>query len=245
MSLLRIEKEGPVAVMIWQHAPQNQFNNPFMKEVIRSLKELETDDTVRAVVITSGVEKFFSTGLFLEWLFAEAPKDPEVTPTFLKLINELMIQLTGFPKPVVGAINGHAAAMGCIITASMDYRFMTAERGFVRLPEVAINVPFWPGMHALFKDIVSPQTWRAMTYTDDKFTAQQAMDMGFIDRVYPEAELRSAAVAWAEKLGSYETATFAAIKRGNRQWALSVMKNEDPKTIEAALARMAAGKGLF
>ncbi len=238
MEFLRIEKEGPVAVMVWQHETQNRFTTDFNNAIFATLDELAADRAVRGVVITSGVEKFFSNGLHLEWMMQTAMTDKGKVLEFLKTLNTFMLKVTAFPKPLIAAINGHATGMGMIITACMDYRYMLADRGFLRLPEIEINIPFLPGMVAIFREIAPPPTFRDMTFNPQKYTADMAKACGFVDRVCAADELRPAAVETAKKLGSYEPATFAAIKLGARAKALEIMKTEDPPAIEAMWAKM-------
>ncbi len=239
--LLRIEKEGVVAVMYWQHAPQNQFNDVFLQEIVDALKEIEADRSIKALVITSGVEKFFSTGLALEWLMQTAATNPPAILDYFILLNEFMVTVTGFAKPVIGAITGHCVAMGAIIGACMDYRFMTNERGFVRTPEMEINIPFLPGMNAILKEIMPPASWRDFAYTADKFTGEQAMAMGYIDKLCPPDELLPTAIEFANKLGGFKMSTYAAIKRENRRLSLDIMKKEDPDAIRNFVAKFTGG----
>ena len=68
---------GSVAVMTWAHEEQNRFTTDFLGEVCDGWEALAADDTVRGVVVTGAQERFFSTGIYLEWLMAEAAKGPE------------------------------------------------------------------------------------------------------------------------------------------------------------------------
>jgi enoyl-CoA hydratase len=238
MANLAIEKEGPVAVMVWRHETQNRFTLDFNQEIFAALDELAADREVRGVVITSGVEKFFSNGLHLEWMMQTAMADKGKVLEFLKSLNTFMLKVTAFPKPMIAAINGHATGMGAIITLCMDYRFMQGDRGFLRLPEIEINIPFLPGMVAIFHEVTPPPAFRDMTYNPQKYTADMAKACGFVDRVCSAEELRPAAVETAKKLGSYKLSTFAAIKQGARAKAFEIMKNDDPAAIEKMWGEM-------
>jgi enoyl-CoA hydratase/carnithine racemase len=240
MSNLTIERDGKVAILILQNAPQNQFNTPFLTEILEALATIKEDREVKALVITSGVEKFFSTGLHLEWLMTTVAQNPAAAPEFFGLVNKFMIEVTGYPKPVIGAITGHCAAMGAIISACMDYRLMNADYGFIRVPEIEINIPFLPGMNAIFKDILPPSTWRDMALMGEKYTGAQMLELGFIDQIHPADELRAKAVELAAKLGAFKTSTFAAIKRTNRAEVLRILIEEDPPAIKKMMATFGA-----
>jgi enoyl-CoA hydratase/carnithine racemase len=235
LEFFSIEKQGSVAIIYWAHEDQNRFTTPFNEANIAALKELEADPSVTGVVITSKNEKFFSTGIFLEWMMAQGAKGYEFIKPFPHSLHELMITVTAFGKPLIAAINGHAVAMGCILAAMMDYRLMRDDKGLVRLPEVQIGIPFWPGMTAVFKDIMPAASFRDMALHGDKYTGKQALEMGYIDELVPPENLVSRAVELAAKLGQSNLETYATIKRVNRAGVLHIMKTEDPKTVEKFL----------
>lgn len=233
MKNLNIETTDGVAVMTLSHEEQNRFTTPFLEEINAGLAELAADDLVRGVVVTGGHEKYFSTGIHLEWLMGQGMADIQNVLRFTKTLNQTLLDATGFPKPLVAALNGHAVAGGAILAACMDYRLMPPDRGFVRLPEVQIDIPFWPGMTALFQAILPPASFRDMAYTGDRFTSAQAHEMGYVDELVEAEGLVARAVELAGKLGQSNTRTYAAIKREMRRRVLDIMRTEDPKAGEA------------
>jgi len=241
MEFLNIETTDGVAVMTLNHEEQNRFTTPFLVELARGFRELAADDAVRAVVVTAAQEKFFSTGIHLEWLMGQGLLDPQSLKAFSAALNRVLMGATGFPKPLVAALNGHAVAGGAILAACMDFRLMPPDRGFVRLPEVQIDIPFWPGMTALFKDILPPAAFRDMAYTGDRYTSAQAHDLGFVDELVPIENLLDRARELAAKLGGSNIATYAAIKRELRRHVLQIMRDEDPKAAEALFKTLTGG----
>ena len=233
MEHIRIERHDDVAVVLWDHEEQNRIATPFIKENNACLDELEQDDSVRGIVISGRQEKFFSTGIHLEWMATTCGNDRELLREFSTSLWELNLKLTSFPKPIVAAINGHAVAMGCILAAFMDYRLMREDRGFVRLSEVQIDIQLWPGMIAIFQDILPGKSFRDMLYTGDRFTSVQAKELGYIDELCAKEELVSKAVALARKLGSSKQETFAGLKRANRKRVIDIMKKEDREAIDS------------
>ncbi|MCZ7582798.1 MAG: enoyl-CoA hydratase/isomerase family protein [Deltaproteobacteria bacterium] len=171
-------------------------------------------------------------------MMEQGAKDPALVGAFLKTLNRVLIESTGFAKPLVAAQNGHTVAGGFILAACMDYRLMRADRGFIRLPEVQINIPFWPGMTALFQAILTPQTLRTMFLTGERFSSQQALEMGAVDELCDAEKLLPRAIELAEMLGRSESATYATVKRGMRAHVLRVMREEDPAEIDAFVGRI-------
>lgn len=241
MENLSTETTDGVAVLTMSHEEQNRFTTPFLKEISATLTELADDDAVNGVVVTGGQEKFFSTGIHLEWLMGQGMADIQNVLHFTQALNQTLMDATGFPKPLVAALNGHAVAGGAIFAACMDYRLMPPDRGFVRLPEVQINIPFWPGMTALFQAILPPASFRDMAYTGDRFTSAQAHEMGYVDELVPSEGLLARAVELATKLGQSKASTYGAIKREMRRRVLDIMKTEDPKAGQALVRSFEGG----
>ena len=241
MANLMIEKQGNVAVMTWQHEDQNRFTTPFLAEVLTAMAEVRENSAYGALVVTGAQEKFFSTGIFLEWLMAQGAKDPALVAEFMRTLNQLLIETTEFPKPYVAAINGHCVAAGAILAACMDYRVMVEDRGLVRLPEVQINIPFWPGMNDIFLEIMQPQTFKYMAYTGDRFTGKQMHEMGYIDELAPADKVLERSVEIAARLAQGVPDAFAEIKRVLRRRVLKTMREEDPQVIDQFVKRITSG----
>ena len=233
-----IARHGTVAVMTLRHEEQNRFTTPFLTEVCEAWDALAAEDDVRGVVVTGAQEKFFSTGIHLEWLMAQGSTNPGAVLVFLEALQRALVTATGFPKPLVGALNGHVVAGGAILAACFDYRLMRDDYGFVRLPEVQIDIPFTPGMVALLQGMLPAASFRDLALTGDRVTGAQARAMGYVDELVPAAELVPRAVALAAKLGAVNLRTYAAIKRSLKRGVLEVMERDDPPMLRRAVAAM-------
>ena len=191
---------------------------------------------MRALVVTTAQPRYFCTGIDIPWLMTEAAAGPDRIRAFLEAFHGALLELTGFPKPVVAAVRGHAIGGGAILAAACDYRLMNAERGFVQLPAVHLGLPFSPGMVALFESVLPAGAFRRMAYSGDRFTSAEAHALGFVDELHAPDVLPARAVELAAKLGTSRTATFAAIKRGLRRHVLHVMRTEDPPRLAETVA---------
>ncbi|MBZ0270635.1 enoyl-CoA hydratase/isomerase family protein [bacterium] len=229
MEYLDLAREGNLAVVHMRHGDENRFTTPFLTELIDTLTMLEDDPGTRGVVLTAQQEKFFSTGIDLEWMMTVGGEDPGKVTEFLLLLNRTLELCTGYKKPFVAALNGHAVGGGAILAACADFRLMNSERGFVRLPEVNVDIPFWPGMIALFRDILPPKSFRDMALTGGRYTGEQALAMGFVDELVKPGNLVMRALEFTSSLAGAKTETYARIKRDLRQHVLKVMHEEDAR----------------
>jgi len=242
MQFISTERKGPVVVYSWHHEEQNLFNTPFIKEILQSLEEAKLDERITGVVVTSSLEKYWSSGLYLDWIIQQGQKDIALLREFLEMLRWMLITMTSYPKPLVAAINGHCVAAGAIVAACMDFRLMREDKGFVRLPEVQIDIPFWPGMTEVFHSMMPRSSFRDLAYTGDRFSAIKAKQLGFIDEYCPQNELLDRSVKLAQKLGMANWKTYAAIKNDHMRNALKVMEEEDPEAIEEFIERMRSGQ---
>lgn len=234
MVAIDVQVSDAVAVVTLQNGDENALAPELVRLLSEALDLLEKRDDVRSLVVTGGQAKAFCTGLDLPWLATQAA-DPKAVVGYLGSINELYRRLTLFPKPTVGALNGHCFAAGLFLAAHLDFRVMREDRGWVCLPEVDINIPLLPGMIAICEAVMPPATFRKLYYTGARLTAPEALVGGFIDEVAPLDELLPRAIAFAGTLGKKKTATYAEMKRRIRQPIAALLTDEDPKHYASTL----------
>lgn len=226
MQWIDLKKEGPVGVLSMNYEGENRLSTEFCEDLMGAMDVVEADGAIRSIVLVGGEEKYWSTGLHLEYL---GKIGVDEVKKFIALLNNMLKRWCVYPKPVVAAINGHAFAAGAILAAHMDYRFMRGDRGWVCLPEVDINIPFLPGMIAILRSVLSPSALRHMALTGKRFNAQEAQNLGFIDGVFSKEELLPKAIEWASFLATKNIAAYAEIKRRMRAEVVRIIEQEDPK----------------
>ncbi len=128
---------GSIAVLALDRPPVNALNSASLQAIGGALETLEPNSDVRAVVIT-GSGKAFSAGMDLKEVESFTVEDQTAT---VDALSRLLTRLYGFPKPVVGAVNGHAIAGGLLLLLATDYRI--AGTGVsVGMAEVRVGVRF-------------------------------------------------------------------------------------------------------
>jgi enoyl-CoA hydratase/carnithine racemase len=230
-----IDQDNAVAVVTLAYGEDNALNPKLLDALSSQLDALEANDDVRAVVITGAGSKHFSTGLDLPWLMTKV-SEPQTVGAYLLTLNKVYERLTLFPKPTVGALNGHTFAGGAFLAAHLDFRIMREDRGWICLPEVDINIPLLPGMIAICEAVMPPPAFRKLYYTGARVGAVEGKAMGFIDEVAPLDELLPKAVAFAAMLGKKKTATYAEMKRRIREPVAKLLRDEDPKLFATTLS---------
>jgi len=135
-------QEGAVGTLtLSRPAARNCWGSDYSEGLARELDRLETDASVRAVIVTGDeAGRAFSAGADL--------KDPatHTIETIDDFFTELpkwrsfvVRRLDAFPKPLVAAVNGYAIGIGCILTYCCDL-IIASERAEWRQPQVSLGI---------------------------------------------------------------------------------------------------------
>src|SRR5882672_6777868 len=101
---VRLEKQDSIGHIVLDRPPANSYDKAFMDELDAAIEEAGRDDTVKAILLRSASEKFFSAGADVS-VFARSALDEQIA--FVARANDAMGKLETTPKVVVAAINGH------------------------------------------------------------------------------------------------------------------------------------------
>ena len=218
MSTVDLRREGDVFVLTMQSG-ENRFNRSFLDALNTALDAVERSSGPAALV-TIGQEKFYSNGLDLAWMAGDGSSEGGA---FVSAVLKFLGRVLVFPVPTVAAINGHAFAAGAMLALAHDFRVMRADRGFVCLPEVDINIPLAPGMTALIKSRFTPQTFRDTILTGVRLGGTEAQQRGIVDEAVAAAEVLPRALARAAGMAGKNRSTYGALKHGMYADVFSVL----------------------
>ena len=186
---------------------ENRFHPDWLASVNAGLDEVEKADGPRALV-TAATGKFYSNGLDLDWLSANADQHQD----YVVSVQELFARVLSLPVITVAALQGHTFAAGAVLSLAQDFRVMRADRGFWCLPEVDINIPFTPGMAALIQARLAPQTAHEAMVSGRRYGGTAALAAGIVDQAVGEDAVRSKAIELASALVNKAGDTLGTIK---------------------------------
>jgi 2-(1,2-epoxy-1,2-dihydrophenyl)acetyl-CoA isomerase len=167
----------------------------------------------RAIVIT-GAGRAFCAGGDLREMQRMGAQEGKVEAFFdepLRLLNDCILLIRRSPIPIIAAVNGAASGGGCNLALACD--LVVAGEG-ARFNQAFIKIGLVPDCGGTF---ILPRLigWRRATellMTGDVVTADQALEMGMINAVFPDDELLARALAMAERLAQAPTTAIARIK---------------------------------
>jgi enoyl-CoA hydratase/carnithine racemase len=150
------------------------------------LDKAAQDDSVRVVCITGAGQKAFCSGADLAGGLGADADSQALIERYARLVS----RLAAYPKPTVARVNGYCLAGGMGFMLGCDIVIATAAAKF-GTPEV--NVGLFPMMIGalIFRNVPRKKALE-MILLGEKLTADQALDMGLVTRVVPDADFDAA-----------------------------------------------------
>lgn len=210
MSGLLVRDEGPVRVLTFSRPPGNALNLATLTALGEAADAASQDDAVRAVLLDSTVEGYFSSGLDLEELMG-LPEARRREP-FEALLTSYRALLR-CPKPTVAAMTGSAILGGWIVAMACDWRLLGAGSK-VALSEIRAALSPTSGLIARLSALSSdPRVVKEMVLRGKSVGAEEALAAALVDEVHPVADVRAAAMTLARRVAKSPPRAFAEIKR--------------------------------
>jgi len=197
-NLLYVKRNAIGYVTVNRPEKLNALNRKTMDELEECFQEIESDDEVRAVILTGAGEKAFVGGADINELAVQTPVEgKEMSVRGQKILD--LIEHLG--KPVIAAINGYALGGGCELALACTLR-IASENARLGQPEVKLGlIPGYAGTQRLTR-LVGKGRALEMVLSGDPISAAEAYRIGLVNQVVPPHDL----IATAEKLGQKITA---------------------------------------
>jgi enoyl-CoA hydratase len=166
------------------------------------------DEAAGRPVLLTGSGDSFSAGLNLKQV---AALDASGMESFLQLLERMVTALFGYPGPLVGLINGHAIAGGCIVALCCDHRVaLRAPTCKIGLNELALGLRYPPRVMAVVRHRVPREHVERVVLGAELFDPHAALALGLIDEIAEDG--RAAAERELRLRASYDAAAYAAAK---------------------------------
>jgi enoyl-CoA hydratase len=228
--MLDLQRIGGVDVLWLDRPPVNAADLGLLTELADTVDELATGST-RPLLLT-GRGRSFSAGADL-WAVVEG--DDDYAAAFVAGLVRAFGTLFRFPRPVVGAVNGHALAGGAIVACCCDHVVAADTRARIGVTEHAVGVPFPLTALEIVRHAVAPERFEEVVFTSRTYSPAEAVSVGFVDEVVAPEALLDRAVEVAERLGAVPASTYALIKRAVRRPALDRIAAHEAEHDEQAV----------
>jgi len=193
---IHYEKDGSIATLTIDR-PQalNALNSQAVAEMEQVIAEVAEDREVRVLIIT-GAGRAFVAGADIAEMY---PLNMIGGRDIARNGTRMMRSLEKLEIPVIAAVNGFALGGGTELAMACDI-ILASEKAVFGQPEVALGItPGFSGTQRLPRRIGVGRA-KEMIYTGRKIKADEALQIGLVDFVYPHEELMAQAKALAETI---------------------------------------------
>ena len=240
---VQVQRRGAVTTILLDR-PQamNAVNAELGDELLAALTNAADDAAVRAVVLT-GNGRAFSSGADLRSGFEPTEGGrPNVQKALLERFHPIILTLRQMPKPVVAAVNGAAAGIGCSFALACDL-VVAGTSSYFLLAFVNIGLVPDGGSSLLIPERVGFARAAEMAMLGERIAAPKALEWGLINRVVSDETLQEEAGALADRLAKGPTRSYAATKQQLNAWQFARM--EAQLELEASLQQEMVGSQDF
>ncbi len=211
-AILHELKNGVAWITLNRPDARNAVNAEMREEIIAVLTDARTNVDVRAVVLT-GSGKGFCTGADLSGPRGQGPTGPGAGREVMRTSSQRLIRtLWELEKPVVAAVNGVAAGLGCHLAFASDLVIAAEEARFIEI-FVRRGLAIDAGGAFLLPRLLGLSRAKELVFFGDDLPAADALRIGLVNKVVPAAELQATAAEWAEKLAKGPTFALGMSKR--------------------------------
>ncbi|MDP9436541.1 MAG: enoyl-CoA hydratase-related protein [Actinomycetota bacterium] len=205
---VRLEVEGAVGTIRLDRPKMNAINGQLRAELLEVAVEARERDDVRAVVVYGG-ERVFAAGADIAEMAEMSFVQMQSWGTGLQEALKVVARL---PKPVVAAVTGYALGGGFELALACDFRVL-GERAKVGLPEITLGIIPGAGGTQRLTRLVGPARAKDLVFSGRHVAAEEALALGLVDRVVPDAEVYPAARALAERYAAGPAIALRAAKQ--------------------------------
>jgi enoyl-CoA hydratase len=178
--------EGEIGVLaINRPKALNALNTEVLKDIQMGIQEAKDRSEMKVLILTGGGEKAFVAGADIAEMKGmnsiEALNFSKMGHLTLKMIQDL-------DRPVIAAVNGYALGGGTEIAVACDFIYASENARF-GFPEVTLGIfPGFGGTQRLPR-LIGKGKAKELILTGKMITAQEAYQMGIVNRVFPPASL--------------------------------------------------------
>ena len=212
------------------------FNNPEKRNAMSldmweglgsALVELRDDPEVRVVIMIGAGDKAFVSGADISQ-FEKTRHNAEASEEYSKKSAAQRALLADYPKPTIACIRGFCLGGGMQVAMLADIR-IASENSQIDIPAAKLGIAYgYDGLKHLVS-LVGPSWARLIMYTGMRIDAAEALRIGLVDRVVPDAELWNAMSEIARTISGNAPLAIKAAKITIAQ----ILKDPDQRDMDA------------
>ncbi|HLH30631.1 MAG TPA: enoyl-CoA hydratase-related protein [Terriglobia bacterium] len=195
-NLLYQTSSGITTITVNRPSVRNALNSATMRELRSAFEQAKADASTRVIILTGAGDKAFVAGADINELAKLSP----VQGRDYSLAGQAIFDfIENLGKPVIAAVNGYALGGGCELAMACSFR-IASENAVFGQPEVKLGIiPGYGGTQRLSRLVGRGQALQILV-TGDMIPATEALRIGLVNQVVPQAELLATAESIAKKV---------------------------------------------
>ncbi len=204
-------KEGGVGYVIFNNPERhNAVSLDMWAATVDILEGFRNDADIRLVVFTGAGGKSFVSGADIS-RFEKERSSEDAVKHYNATVGKANQTIYEFPKPTIAMIKGYCIGGGLGLALCCDLRIASDNSKF-GVPAAKLGLGYsYPGLKRLV-DTVGPAFAKEIFYTGRQFDAQEAREMGLVNRIVPADELESYVKTYADTIAANAPLTLKAVK---------------------------------
>ena len=205
-------KDGPIGSMIFNNPERHNATSLEMWEAANEiLQDFAEDTAIRVVVLSGAGGKAFVSGADISKFETERASE-EAVKHYNKTSDRMSTTLSSMQKPTIAMIQGWCIGGGVSVATTCDLRICTEDAKF-GVPAAKLGLGYGIKGIRRLADLVGPSMTKEIFFTARHYTAQEALQMGLVNKVVPAAELSSYVAQYAETIAGNAPMTVNSVKR--------------------------------
>jgi dihydroxynaphthoic acid synthetase len=188
--------DGIARITINRPEKRNAFREETLDDLIAAFSAAEADRTVGVIVLTGAGDKAFCSGGDIAW---EDASDPVGAARMNRRTSNLSLIMRGCGKPIIARVRGYAVGGGNELQMLCDLTVASDDSTFGQSGPKMGSVPVWWGTQLLPR-IVGERRAREIVMLCQRIPAQEAAEMGLINKAVSPDELDEVVDQWCEQL---------------------------------------------
>ncbi|MEE9274499.1 MAG: enoyl-CoA hydratase-related protein [bacterium] len=185
-TLLADIQDGVATVTINRPRRRNAILRAMWSRLPALFEEIQEEGRARVIVLRGAGEAAFASGQDISEFRETAT--PEASQEHNDLLARAWDRILGLRLPLIAMVHGYAMGGAVGLLAVCDLRY-AAEDAVVAVPAARLGIVYPEPLTRRIMDIIGPAHTKEMLMTARRYTAEEALRMGFFNRVTPKGEL--------------------------------------------------------
>ena len=177
-----LEKGKGYATISLNRPPANSYYKDFLQHIGTLTSQLESDPSIKIVLLDSRSEKFFCAGADIKIFSANTVEENDEMVLAARALSN---SISNSSKIYIAAIRGHILGGGLELAMACDIRLAAEGKYLVGLPEVKLGLMPGNGGTPRMIDLLGASRAMEMLVTGNNITPQKAYDFGLFNQLYP------------------------------------------------------------